>query len=423
MSVATQPGWIRHTGDGASTTFPYDFLLLAASELEVYLDGMVTTAYNLTGLGNPAGGLVVFYLAPALSVAIVFRRVTATSQNVTLAPAGLLPARTVEAVFDRLTLLTQDLHEICTRIPTLVPWVKDALRNLEFPRPGIVPLLGWNAQGTALTLYPPTVIYQVLDPPIGHTFVRTEVLFTAAHWGGRDEMRAAGALPANSLILGVPVSVEQGFGNGNGLTGLLVGDDEVGDRWTATPLGLEMGLTTDEGWFSGDAQVRCKTARDLVIRGVDGAFDGFGVLKAVIHSRQLSVLTGITITPAAGQRYFSASYTLAAADFVGQPEMRAVAALPPNTLILGVPVLVESNFGSSGGATALLVGDGLVVDRWSREPLSLMSGTTTGDGDFSAQSEVRQNSAGDVVIRAVGGVFDPDGVITVVIHYRTLSTS
>ncbi len=63
---ATTAAWVND-GDGATTTFFYDNIIYAASDLKVYVDGALqtlTTDYSVTGVGVAAGGSVVFVTAP-----------------------------------------------------------------------------------------------------------------------------------------------------------------------------------------------------------------------------------------------------------------------------------------------------------------------------------------------------------------------
>lgn len=288
MSLPLQLPHKRHTGDGSQVSYAYDFELLDSQELAVYVDDLLTTAYNLTGLGVVSGGLVVFYSPPGLGVEIVFLRLTATTQPLTLHVGGVLPTAALERQDDRMVMMVQDLQEILQRIPQLAPTVRDVLRSLAFPQPAAgAPLIGWNASLTALTLYPLGIDVQVISPAVGHVYGRVVVTLTAS--AGAAELRASAALPANARVLGVPITITTAFGTSQGLSGLLCGDDLVIDRWSSVPIALTLGTVTGEGNFSSDSERQVDSAADLVIRADGGAFDATGALTAVIHYRQLAV--------------------------------------------------------------------------------------------------------------------------------------
>lgn len=83
MITRTTSRW-TYQPDGATTSFPFDNLLLAAAHLQVtWYDQngtvMALPGYNVTGVGNPNGGAVVFNTAPAATAGslLVIERVSA----------------------------------------------------------------------------------------------------------------------------------------------------------------------------------------------------------------------------------------------------------------------------------------------------------------------------------------------------------
>ena len=58
MSVGSGVPYNAYTGNGLSTVFAYGFTLLAAADLVVTIDGVVTGAYTVSGLGVAAGGSI-----------------------------------------------------------------------------------------------------------------------------------------------------------------------------------------------------------------------------------------------------------------------------------------------------------------------------------------------------------------------------
>lgn len=274
----------RYTGDGSTTTFAYDFLVLSADDLVVKVGETQTTAFTITGAGNVAGGTVVMGAPPDdEAVLTIYRRVN-VEQLLSLLTAGVHSSTALTGALDKLCMQIQDIHQILTRAPMLADTLPDALRSLVFPQPGAVPLLGWNATGDALTLYDDTLSVQTVDPAEGHTILVSEVVLDAADFAGTSEMRSNSALPANSRILGVPVLVSPALTGS--LSGFLVGDDTVIDRWSRAAIALTNGTATGDGHFSNEPEVTCNSAGPLVLRAVNGTFTA-GVVTALIHYRRL----------------------------------------------------------------------------------------------------------------------------------------
>jgi hypothetical protein len=419
MSLPAQIPHKRFSGDGYTVAFPFDFLVLDDQEIVVYVGGQLTTAYTLTGRGVVSGGLLTFYAPPALSAEVVIHRDTLTNQPMTLQVGGVLPTVALEREYDRLTMMIQDLHEVLQRIPTLAPTVRDALRALEFPQPAASsPLIGWNATGTALTLYPTTLTFQMVSPAVGHQVASSEFVFGSI--AGASELRI-NCLPANSRILGVVMLIDEDFGPSLGLTGLLVGDDILEDRWSRVPVALTAGTRTGEGNFGPDSQRQVDAQADLVIRAVGGRFDAAGSLTALVVYRQLSVGALPVGTPTLDLTILRSVIVIPTVD--NASELRASAGLPANSRILGVPLLVETTFSAEHGITGIVCGDDLNSSRWSRDPIGLSALTETGEGSFSGDSERQVDSAADLVLRAIGGTFGAVGSATVVVHYRRLSVA
>ena len=81
MTITATTNRIQYTGDGSSTGFAFPFRIFAATDLEVFLAGVLqTTGYSVTG-GSPSG-TVNFAAAPGAGVAVLIRRaVPATPCN------------------------------------------------------------------------------------------------------------------------------------------------------------------------------------------------------------------------------------------------------------------------------------------------------------------------------------------------------
>uniref|UniRef100_UPI003341E954 hypothetical protein n=1 Tax=Methylibium sp. TaxID=2067992 RepID=UPI003341E954 len=77
MAVTAQTPINVTQANGLTTTFPYNFLILDAADLLVRLSGVqqvLNVDYTVTGVGNQAGGNVVFTVAPSFGTTVVRQR-------------------------------------------------------------------------------------------------------------------------------------------------------------------------------------------------------------------------------------------------------------------------------------------------------------------------------------------------------------
>ncbi len=109
----------------------------------------------------------------------------------------------------------------------------------------------------------------------------------AVDFNGLATMVWQGALPATERIWGVTVKVQTSFGITNGLTGLLVGDQIVPNRWSNAPLALTQDTETDQGSFSDASLMIMSVAGDVVITATGGLFDATGRLEVAVHTSLL----------------------------------------------------------------------------------------------------------------------------------------
>jgi len=149
MTVPVQDPVTAHTGNGVTTNFAYDFLLLDAADLLVYVNSTlksINTDYTLTGIGNPSGGEVVFASAPANASALLFQRSVVLERQTDYQYAGDFQSSTVNRDFDRLVMAHQDTRVFAgraLRLPLsetttapLPPVATRALRALGFDASG-----------------------------------------------------------------------------------------------------------------------------------------------------------------------------------------------------------------------------------------------------------------------------------------------
>jgi hypothetical protein len=128
MSVGSGVPYNAHTGNGLTTVFAYGFTLLDADDLVVTIDGVVTSAYTVSGLGVAAGGSITFSSAPANGTAVLLQRVIQLVRSTEYPTNGDLLAETVNGDFDRLWMAVQNVDS-------------DSTRSLRVPEVGVLPEL------------------------------------------------------------------------------------------------------------------------------------------------------------------------------------------------------------------------------------------------------------------------------------------
>lgn len=109
----------RYTGNGVSTAFTIPFLLIAATDLDVFVNGVeVVSGYTITGAGNPTS-TITFTSAPAnlsdilLRLNVPFERLNDYQEN------GDFLASTVNRDFDRIWQALKQLFLQNSRSPVL----------------------------------------------------------------------------------------------------------------------------------------------------------------------------------------------------------------------------------------------------------------------------------------------------------------
>jgi hypothetical protein len=111
MSVTLQTPYNVSTGNGATTVFPYQFLLLSASDLTVYVDGALKTLtadYTVSNVGASGGGNVTFLVAPGNGLQVSLVRAMRQERLTDYQQLGDFLTSVVNPDFDRAILLAQD---------------------------------------------------------------------------------------------------------------------------------------------------------------------------------------------------------------------------------------------------------------------------------------------------------------------------
>ncbi len=158
MTINTTLNRTSAVGNGAATGFSFPYLFNVDADLKVIktitLTGVETlqvivTDYTVTGAGNPAGGTVTFGTAPLATESVIIYRDPPMTQLTDLVQGDKLPADTLEATVDKLTMIVQRLSDRTNRLLGLSDG-DPSLVTFTMPTPEALKIMQWNALGTEL---------------------------------------------------------------------------------------------------------------------------------------------------------------------------------------------------------------------------------------------------------------------------------
>lgn len=112
MAITAQTPYNSYSGNGSTTVFPYTFKVFTASDMKVYLDGVLTTAYTISGVGVDGGGNITFTSAPASGVVVLANREIPYDREVDYQTSGDLLADTLDNDIDRVVCQVQQLSAL-----------------------------------------------------------------------------------------------------------------------------------------------------------------------------------------------------------------------------------------------------------------------------------------------------------------------
>ena len=119
MTISSTDSKAIFTADGIVVAYPYSFRADNDSDIEVYLDtAKQSTGYTLVRAGDDIGGTVTFDTPPADQVEVTLLRVIPLTQGTDYQPYDAFPAETHEDALDKLTMISQQLTENLSRVPT-----------------------------------------------------------------------------------------------------------------------------------------------------------------------------------------------------------------------------------------------------------------------------------------------------------------
>jgi len=127
-----------YNGNGATTTFDYDFKILDEGDIVVtslvIATGVETveTEYTVTGVGEDGGGTVVMDTAPPTGTTLTLSRNVARTQTADLRNRSSFRPTVIERMLDRIVQMMQDTRELLRRSIT-VPVSDSSSLSFELP--------------------------------------------------------------------------------------------------------------------------------------------------------------------------------------------------------------------------------------------------------------------------------------------------
>ena len=157
MAVPDGPTEKRYSANGITTSFTIPFLLLAASDLKVYLNDLeVTSGFTVTGIGAPQS-TITFTSAPSgillLQLSVPFQRLNDYQEN------GDFLASTVNRDFDRIWQALKQLLRYSTRALSLGFFDVDGNGFYRAKGNGIVDMASANGVDTAAANWKDCLLY------------------------------------------------------------------------------------------------------------------------------------------------------------------------------------------------------------------------------------------------------------------------
>lgn len=293
MPIPQQVPISEHTGNGVTTTFAYEFGLLDAADLKITINGAdVTTGFTVTGVGNRAGGTVVFAVAPANGAAIVLYRDVALVRTTDYQYAGDLREQVLDDDFDRMMMGLQDMLARINRaitIPagetfaTLPSVALRANKVMAFGPSGEIALLSsFGGGGGTIDIVPAdlSVTLSKLESSLQTTLTNAvqrdgDVMTGPLELVG-DAVEDLEAVPKQQLDAGLTVSAPPGavmaFAQNTAPTGWLKANGQLVSRTTYAALFAAIGTTYGAG--DGSTTFALPDLRGEFVRGWD---DGRGI--------------------------------------------------------------------------------------------------------------------------------------------------
>lgn len=167
MIVTDNDGRVELTASGSSPNFPYDFAILDKTHIEVMINGVIGvlfTDYDVTGVGNDAGGTVVTTVNPSAGIKVILTRKQPTQQLSVYTPNEDFPAKRIENDLGMLAMRLQQVLEVMQRIPTIPK--SSLLKNIIFPEGIVGDLLRWKTTTELENILPTAFVPGAVTLPL-----------------------------------------------------------------------------------------------------------------------------------------------------------------------------------------------------------------------------------------------------------------
>ena len=150
MTLSTTSNRIQYNGLTGQTVFAYNFKVNVKEDMSVYFDGVLQNDadWEISGLGNPAGGNVTLDVALAADTVITLLREVTLDQQTDYTAFDAFPAETHETALDDIVMMIQQLNEALTRVPGLP--VDNDSGGLSLGNPVANQLVQYNAAADGL---------------------------------------------------------------------------------------------------------------------------------------------------------------------------------------------------------------------------------------------------------------------------------
>lgn len=299
--ISTTTNRVTYTGDGTTTAFPFSFLILANTDLQVIetviATGVqtlktLTTDYTVSGVGT-GSGTVTAVVAPANTVTWTLARAMPRTQTTDYVEGDKFPASTHELALDKLTMIAQEIDTAMIR--TLRQPTGDTADIGQLPAKAVraSKFLGFDAEGNPLAT-------SVTSPGVVSAFMLTVL----------DDTTAAAALTTLGIPLtAFPAYTQSGnvdntstgyFDLPSGTTAQRPGSPNSGMvRYNSTTQKFE-GYGTAWGLLGGGAQ---GAGVDAVFYENDQAVTGdYSITsgKNAMSAGPITINSGITVTVTSG---------------------------------------------------------------------------------------------------------------------------
>lgn len=256
------------TGDGVTVLITFTFKYFNASEISVYVAGVLISSslYSLTPNPTGEGGSIIFNSAPANAASILILRDITFDQTTEIPVVGDLSRGTLENALDKLTLAVQQLSGITDRAIRLSDTFTGTV-NLQLPNPSAGKAIVWNGTADALT-------NSTVDPNAFATSETNAVASAAAALASQIAAAASAVSAAASAGTFTPATVAD----------ILTGTDVAKQGTAASIAGL---------WKQG-SDIASATALLIPATG-GGYFNVTGTVTITSVSQAAALKTGRTI--------------------------------------------------------------------------------------------------------------------------------